>query len=51
MFDTEVIQNYTPSLNLSITTRNGRVDRVTTWKTGVADSTKVRVNIPRRLRK
>ena len=31
---TEVVQKYTPSQNLSITLRDGRIDKVTTWVTG-----------------
>jgi len=38
---TKVSQTYTPSLNLSMTTRNGVVTRITTWTTGVPQSTEV----------
>jgi hypothetical protein len=36
---TKVAVTYTPSLNLSITTREGRISKVTTWVTGVPRST------------
>lgn len=39
MAQTEVKMKYTPSLNISITTRGGRVDKVTTWVSGVPKST------------
>jgi hypothetical protein len=36
---TDVRVTYTPSLNLSVTTREGRISKVTTWVTGVPLST------------
>lgn len=41
---TKVSQQYTPSLNLSVTTRNGVVTKVTTWVSGVDKSTEVLVD-------
>jgi hypothetical protein len=38
--ETTVKQSYTPSVNLSITKRGGRIDKVTTWVTGVSGSTR-----------
>ena len=38
---TNVVQSYTPSLNTSVTTRDGRIDKVVLWTTGVSGSTKV----------
>lgn len=45
---TKVKQTYTPSLNLSVTTRGGRVDRVTVWTTGDPKSTEVVYENPKR---
>lgn len=39
--ETIVTQNYTRSQNVSVTVRDGRIDKVTVWVTGVARSTKV----------
>jgi hypothetical protein len=36
---TNVNVKYTPSLNMSVTKRNGRITKVTTWVTGVPKST------------
>lgn len=41
MNETIVTQNYTRSQNVSVTVRDGRIDRVTVWTTGVPRSTKV----------
>lgn len=41
---TIVSQTYTPSLNVSVTTREGVPSRVTLWTTGVAGSTQVVVD-------
>ena len=41
---TTVSQTYTPSLNVSVTTRNGVPSRVTLWQTGVTGSTNVLVD-------
>lgn len=43
---TEVTAKYTPSLNLSVTVREGRVEKVTTWVTGAVRSTERLVDIP-----
>lgn len=51
MADTIVTQNYSPSKNVSVTVRDGRIDKVTTWVTGVSGSTKVVAEVPRALRK
>jgi len=49
--ETVVTQNYTKTQNVSVTTRDGRIDKVTLWTTGVPLSTKVVAEVPRRLRK
>lgn len=49
--ETIVVQNYTRTLNVSVTTRDGRVDKVTTWTTGKPKSTRVLAEVPKRLRK
>ena len=41
---TNVSQTYTPSLNVSVTTRETGVSRVTLWTTGVTGSTNVLVD-------
>lgn len=46
----EVTQTY-GLMNLSITKRDGLIDRVTTWQTGVTGSTIVRVNTPKKFRR
>lgn len=47
----EVVTNYTKSLNMSVTTRNGRIDKVTMWTTGAPKSeTKRTESIPKRFR-
>ena len=38
MARTEVTVNYTKSLNMSVTTRDGRIDKVTMWTTGAPAS-------------
>lgn len=43
---TIVSQTYTPSLNVSVTTREGQATRVTLWKSGVSGSTQVIVDVP-----
>jgi hypothetical protein len=48
--NTEVTQTY-GLVNLSITKRDGRIDRVTTWLTGVKGSTVVRTSTPRKSRR
>lgn len=37
---TNVKVQYTSSLNVSVTTRDGRVTKVTTWVTGIPGSTR-----------
>jgi hypothetical protein len=37
---TEVNQSYSPDFNLSVTERDGKVVKVTTWVTGVDNSTR-----------
>ncbi len=41
MNETIVTQNYTRSQNVSVTVRDGRIDKVTVWQTGVSRSTRV----------
>lgn len=41
MNETIVTQNYTRSQNVSVTVRDGRIDKVTVWVTGQPRSTKV----------
>lgn len=43
----KVSQTYTPSLNASVTTRDGMVTRVTFWQTGVPGSTDRMVDVPK----
>lgn len=43
---TKVSVVYTPSLNLSVTEKDGTVTRVTHWTTGVPRSTEVVVGLP-----
>jgi hypothetical protein len=45
---TVVSQTYTPSLNVSVTTREGVPTRVTLWTTGVSQSTHVVVDTHKR---
>lgn len=46
---TEVVQKYTGTQNLSITLRDGRIDKVTTWVTGhPAEATKRIGSVPTR---
>lgn len=51
MNETVVTQNYSKTKNVSVTVRDGRIDKVTTWVTGVPLSTKVLAEVPRSLRK
>lgn len=46
MNETVVTQNYTRSQNVSVTVRDGRIDKVTVWTTGVSRSTKVLAETP-----
>lgn len=41
MAETTVTQNYTRTRNVSVTVRDGRIDKVTLWVTGVPASTVV----------
>lgn len=41
MNETIVTQNYTRSQNVSVTVRDGRIDKVTVWVTSQPRSTKV----------
>ena len=43
---TVVTQTYSPSLNVSVTLRNGLATRVTLWQTGVKNSTQRPVDVP-----
>lgn len=43
---TVVSQTYTPSLNVSVTTRDGLPSRVTLWVTGVSGTTHRIVDVP-----
>lgn len=43
---TAVNQTYSPSLNMSTTTRNGEPTRVTLWTSGVPGSTRRVVDVP-----
>lgn len=45
--NTIVSQTYTPSLNVSVTTRNGVPTRVTLWTSNVSGSTQRVVDTPR----
>lgn len=46
---TEVVQKYTSTQNVSITLRDGRIDKVTTWVTGhPATDTKRIESVPTR---
>ena len=49
--NTVVTQNYSPSKNVSVTVRDGRIDKVTLWVTGVPKSTQVLAETPQSLRK
>lgn len=49
--ETTVTQNYSRSQNVSVTVRDGRIDKVTTWTTGKPASTRVLAEVPRGLRK
>lgn len=49
--ETIVTQNYSKSKNVSVTTRDGRIDKVTVWITGDPKSTKILAEVPRNLRK
>ena len=51
MNETVVTQNYSKTKNVSVTVRDGRIDKVTTWVTGDPRSTKVLAETPRSLRK
>ena len=48
--ETIVTQNYTKTQNVSVTVRDGRIDKVTLWVTGNPKSTKVVAEVPRHLR-
>jgi hypothetical protein len=48
---TVVTQNYTRTRNVSVTVRDGRIDKVTIWVTGVPRSTEVVAEVPANLRK
>jgi hypothetical protein len=50
MDETRVVTHYSKTQNVCVVTRNGRVDKVTIWKTGVANSTQVLADIPPHLR-
>lgn len=41
---------YAKGQNVSITTRDGRITKVTTWVTGVPDSTKRTKSLPKRFK-
>lgn len=42
---TQVQQTYTPAGNVSVTIRDGRVDLITTWRTGDDATKTVRVGV------
>lgn len=43
---TSVSQTYTPTLNVSVTTRDGVPTRVTLWQSNVSNSTQRVVDVP-----
>lgn len=48
---TEVKVQYAAGQNVSVTVRGGRIDKVTTWTTGVPGSTKRTTALPKRFKK